>query len=178
MQQTSFQTCRRCCSCCCCRCGALSFCGAANCFRFGSQYRPTLHPLPPAMCVVTFNYLRMLAPDGEMRCDPCPVPIPSWTVVVVQCCPLLSCAVAFPSLISLTRSLEERQERQRKAKAEPKSKGPINLERHKICWQHHKNSHSGSWRLWRLWRLWGTPLHPTVPRPGQGVPFPRTLTNA
>lgn len=67
MQQTSFQTCRSlllllllfv--------CGALSF-SRANCFGFSSSNTP--FPAPPGVCVVTFNYLRMLAPDGEMRCD-------------------------------------------------------------------------------------------------------------
>lgn len=67
MQQTSFQTCRSlllllllfv--------CGALSF-SRANCLGFSSSNTP--FPAPPGVCVVTFNYLRMLAPDGEMRCD-------------------------------------------------------------------------------------------------------------
>jgi len=77
-----------------------------------------------------------------MRCDP-----------VQDCRPFHP--VSFPSLISLTRSLggggwgavTKRGCSPVKAKAAPKSKGPINFERHKICWQRHKNSHSGSWRL-------------------------------
>jgi len=159
MQQTSFQTCRSlllllllfv--------CGALSF-SRANCLGFSSSN--TLFPAPPGVCVVTFNYLRMLAPDGEMRCDA----ILSRTVARAMLSPFLHW-FRWPAQPSSLEAVggdgwQKGGCSPVKAKAEPKSKGPINFERHKICWQRHKNSHSGSWRLYPP----KTPFGHTVPTP-------------